>query len=82
MAALNRPTQATYEIHESVKVDTSGKMRALGTSWPSIASWRQLIDIHNEHFFLGSNLLYAFFLTVSFSLTFSWTSLSHRIRRQ
>jgi hypothetical protein len=23
MAALNRPTQATYEIHESVKVDTS-----------------------------------------------------------
>jgi hypothetical protein len=38
MAALNRPTQATYEIHESVKVDTSGKMRALGTSWPSIAS--------------------------------------------
>lgn len=25
MAALNRPTEATYEIHERVTVDTSGK---------------------------------------------------------
>jgi hypothetical protein len=25
MAALNRPTKATYEVHESVKVDTSGE---------------------------------------------------------
>lgn len=25
MAALNRPTNATYTIHESVTVDTTGK---------------------------------------------------------
>ena len=25
MAAFNRPTEATYEVHEKVTVDTSGK---------------------------------------------------------
>jgi hypothetical protein len=25
MAALNRPTKASYEVHETFKVDTSGK---------------------------------------------------------
>jgi len=29
MAALNRPTEASYEVHESVKVDTSGKLPSL-----------------------------------------------------
>ena len=27
MAALNRPTEATYDIHEKVTVDTSGKRK-------------------------------------------------------
>jgi len=25
MAALNRPTEATYEVHENISVDTQGK---------------------------------------------------------
>ena len=25
MAAFNRPTEATYEVHENITVDTSGK---------------------------------------------------------
>ena len=25
MAALNRPTEANYEVHENVRVDTQGK---------------------------------------------------------
>ena len=30
MAALNRPTNATYTIHESVTVDTTGELFVLG----------------------------------------------------
>ena len=30
MAALNRPTKATYTIHESVTVDTTGELFVLG----------------------------------------------------
>jgi hypothetical protein len=27
MAALNRPTKASYEVHETFKVDTSGELK-------------------------------------------------------
>ena len=30
MAALTRPTQATYEVHENISVDTQGKNKKLG----------------------------------------------------
>jgi hypothetical protein len=26
MAAFNRPTEATYEVHENITVDTSGEL--------------------------------------------------------
>ena len=29
MAALTRPTEATYEVHENVTVDTYGKFRCV-----------------------------------------------------
>jgi hypothetical protein len=29
MAALNRPTKASYEVHETFKVDTSGELNIL-----------------------------------------------------
>jgi hypothetical protein len=30
MAAFNRPTEATYEVHENISVDTQGMIRWMG----------------------------------------------------
>ena len=42
MAALNRPTTASYEVHENVRVDTQG-------TWRFYLSPKKTMEVHSFH---------------------------------